>query len=249
MDEQTLRERLKAAVFGLSIACPYHQGNPDSCQLCQISPVRESRHERDAICLSWLQVEMPERIGASYDGSYNTSPECWEIFTEILGKEFGDAVLFGQVHQLTVDTYAAQHAGGGHRDKSVIIHLGGLHLVLDRGLRPTMGHVCMESMVAKPSADSGLRCRASLSEGAEGPQDCIGLSNRSTQSAAPRPPSSTPSQFPPASGTVTGASVTLQAGDPSATRGFQEQFPAPALRQKIGWQQSHAIQLRLEIRP
>ena len=83
------------------------------------------------------RLEMPACIGASYDDSYNTSPECWEIFTEILGREFGNAVLFGQVHQLTVDTYAAQHAGGGHRDKSVIIHLGGLHLVLDRGLRPT----------------------------------------------------------------------------------------------------------------
>ena len=41
------------------------------------------------------------------------------------------------MHQLTVDTYAAQHAGSGHRDKSVVIHLCGLHLVLERGLRPT----------------------------------------------------------------------------------------------------------------
>ena len=32
--------------------------------------------------------------------------------------------------------YAAQHAGGKHRDKSVVIHLCGLHLVLDRGLSP-----------------------------------------------------------------------------------------------------------------
>ena len=81
---------------------------------------------------------MPRRVNACYAGDYNTSPECWEVFTEVLGKEFSNAVLFGQVHQLTVDAYAAQHAGGNHRDKSVIIHLSGLHLVLDRRLRPTV---------------------------------------------------------------------------------------------------------------
>ena len=80
---------------------------------------------------------MPRRVSARYDGDYNASPECWELFTEVLGKEFSNALLFGRVHQLTVDAYAAQHAGGNHRDKSVMIHLAGLHLVLERGLRPT----------------------------------------------------------------------------------------------------------------
>jgi hypothetical protein len=35
-NETVLRERLKADVFGLSVACPYDQGNPASCQLCEI---------------------------------------------------------------------------------------------------------------------------------------------------------------------------------------------------------------------
>lgn len=83
-------------------------------------------------------LAMPRRVNACYDGDYNTSPECWEVFTEVLGKEFSNALLFGRVHQLTVDAYAAQHAGGHHRDKSVVIHLSGLHLVLERGLRPTV---------------------------------------------------------------------------------------------------------------
>ena len=82
-------------------------------------------------------LSMPKRDSARYDGGFHASPECWEVFTEVLGKEFNDAVLFGQVHQLTVDAYAAQHAGSRHRDKSVVIHLCGLHLVLDRGQRPT----------------------------------------------------------------------------------------------------------------
>ena len=55
----------------------------------------------------------------------------------MLGSEFGNAILFGGVHQLTVDTYAVQHAGGPHPDKSIAIHLCGLHLVLERGVAPT----------------------------------------------------------------------------------------------------------------
>ena len=79
---------------------------------------------------------MPVSDTASYEGNYNTSPECWSVYTEVLGSEFSNAFLFGQVHQLTVDAYAVQHAGGKHPDKSAAIHLAGLHLMLDRGVRP-----------------------------------------------------------------------------------------------------------------
>ncbi len=71
-----------------------------------------------------------------YDGYFNTSPECWHVYTEVLGSEFSDAWLFGQVHQLTVDTYAVQHAGGMHPDKSVGVHLAGLYLVLEKRFTP-----------------------------------------------------------------------------------------------------------------
>ena len=71
-----------------------------------------------------------------YDGYYRTSPECWLVYTEVLGREFSDVILFSQVHQLTVDTYALQHAGGDHKDKSVCVHLVGLHLVFERGIAP-----------------------------------------------------------------------------------------------------------------
>lgn len=79
---------------------------------------------------------MPVRATAAYDGYYNTSPECWAVYTEVLAAEFGNAPLFAQVHQLTVDTYAVQHPGGDHPDKSIFVHLAGLHLVLDRGYAP-----------------------------------------------------------------------------------------------------------------
>jgi hypothetical protein len=74
--------------------------------------------------------------GRVYDRKFNASAECWSVFEEVLAKEFQNAVLFGQVHQLTVDAYAVQHAGGRHPDKSVCVHLTGLHLVLERGIPP-----------------------------------------------------------------------------------------------------------------
>lgn len=82
------------------------------------------------------ELWMPASDKLTYDGYYNTSPECWSVYTEVLAAEFNDAVLFGRIHQLTVDSYAVQHAGGPHPDKSIDVHLAGLHLVLERGARP-----------------------------------------------------------------------------------------------------------------
>jgi hypothetical protein len=81
-------------------------------------------------------LEMPAS-GLVYDRKFHASAECWSVFEEVLGAEYQNAVLFGQVHQLTVDAYAVQHAGGAHPDKSVCIHLLGLYLVLERGVAPT----------------------------------------------------------------------------------------------------------------
>ena len=74
-----------------------------------------------------LEMPISQR---DYDRKFYASAECWSVFEEVLAAEFQSAVLFGQVHQLTVDTYAVQHAGGHHPDKSVCVHLVGLHLVL-----------------------------------------------------------------------------------------------------------------------
>ena len=68
-------------------------------------------------------------------GYYNVSDECWELYTEVLGTEYSNAYLAGQVHQITVDTYAVQHAGEPHPDKSLNIHLCGLYLALEKGIR------------------------------------------------------------------------------------------------------------------
>ena len=83
------------------------------------------------------RVRLPESPGSHYDGGFNASKECWDVFTQVIAVEFENAVLFGRVHQLTVDGYAAQHPGGQHRDKSIDVHLCGLHLALERGIPPT----------------------------------------------------------------------------------------------------------------
>lgn len=93
-------------------------------------------------CGSCLAVNQ----NARYDGYFNVSPECWLIFTDVIGVEFGNAVLFGQVHQLTVDTYAVQHVGGNHPDKSMAIHLVGLYLVLERNIKPTQATTLIKGL-------------------------------------------------------------------------------------------------------
>lgn len=91
----------------------------------------------DEIACPGCGLLMPRRPTLTMHSYYNQSAECWAVYTEVLAAEYSNAVLFGQVHQMTVDTYAVQHAGGPHPDKSVDVHLAGLHLVLERGLRPT----------------------------------------------------------------------------------------------------------------
>ena len=79
---------------------------------------------------------MPDNPKESYDGYFNCSAACWGLFTEVAGYEFGNPARVWTVHQLTVDSYAVQHAGGPHPDKSLAIHLSGLHLALDKSVPP-----------------------------------------------------------------------------------------------------------------
>ncbi len=92
---------------------------------------------------------MPKNEALSYDGYYNVSPECWSVYTEVLEAEFSDMVLFGQVHHLTVDTYAVQHAGGIHKEKSVLVHLTGLHLVHEKGIKVSQVSKYLQKLTRK----------------------------------------------------------------------------------------------------
>ncbi|MDX2270884.1 MAG: DUF5946 family protein [Cyanobacteriota bacterium] len=61
---------------------------------------------------------------------------CWEIYGEILAKEYGKYGYPETVHRLTVDTYAVQHPGKPSRQsiQSVNTHLISLYLMVEKGL-------------------------------------------------------------------------------------------------------------------
>ncbi|MFQ3684916.1 DUF5946 family protein [Roseiflexus sp.] len=74
---------------------------------------------------------------------------CWEIYGEILAKEYGEYGYPETVHRLTVDTYAVQHPGKPSRQsiQSVNTHLISLYLVLERGLEGTAATQAMTKVL------------------------------------------------------------------------------------------------------
>jgi len=46
---------------------------------------RECMSASESVCPG-CGLKMPRRDNALYDGGYNTSPECWDVFTEVIGK-------------------------------------------------------------------------------------------------------------------------------------------------------------------
>jgi hypothetical protein len=94
-------------------------------------------------------LRMPARKSTTTTrGYYNVSDECWDLYTEVLETEYSNAFLFGQVHQMTVDSYAVQHAGGPHPDKSLDVHLFGLYLGLVKGIRSPYIPPLLQRLVA-----------------------------------------------------------------------------------------------------
>jgi len=96
-------------------------------------------------------LELPES-GQLYDRKFNASAECWSVFEEVIAAEFQNPALFGRAHQLTVDAYAVQHAGGRHPDKSICVHAVGLCLVLDMGVAPTDVPQRLQRLAARMTA-------------------------------------------------------------------------------------------------
>ncbi|TXG76920.1 hypothetical protein E6Q11_03875 [Candidatus Dojkabacteria bacterium] len=61
------------------------------------------------------------------------SAGCWQIYGEILAKEYSDPAYW-KVHRLTVDAYMAQHPGKPSRQaiQSVNVHLLALYLIFEK---------------------------------------------------------------------------------------------------------------------
>ena len=65
------------------------------------------------------------------DPGRNVSPACWERYTAVVAHEAEHLPALGRLHQLTVDTYAAQHPGPQVPAIAVPFALIGLLLALD----------------------------------------------------------------------------------------------------------------------
>jgi Family of unknown function (DUF5946) len=75
-------------------------------------------------------LTMPLSEKVTYDGYFNSSPECWVVFEEVLAVASSNTA-YGPVYQLIIDAYAAQHPGGKHPDRSVLVHLAGLYAAFE----------------------------------------------------------------------------------------------------------------------
>ena len=64
------------------------------------------------------------------------SPACWATFNAVTAKDYGE-YQYPEVHRLIVDAYMSQHAtfATPAARRSVVVHLIGLHLVLERGMK------------------------------------------------------------------------------------------------------------------
>jgi hypothetical protein len=70
---------------------------------------------------------------ADLHGRANASETCWQLYGEVASNEALHLGVLGRLHQLTVDAYAAQHAGGSAARIGVAFALIGLSLSLDEG--------------------------------------------------------------------------------------------------------------------
>ena len=93
------------------------------------------------------------------------SPGCWAIFGEISEREYGD-YRYARVHQLTVDAYCVQHPGvpSAQTIQSVAVHLIGLHLQLERRLRPERVMAARQKAATRKGDFVWLEPPASLGE-------------------------------------------------------------------------------------
>jgi hypothetical protein len=106
-------------------------------------------------------VESPACVGCggtfpSNDGpvhGYMTSSAgCWRGFGEVLASDYASPERM-RVHQVIVDSYAAQHPGGGvvpQQLQSVGLHLMTLCLFLESGTDPALGTALHRKMVPRP---------------------------------------------------------------------------------------------------
>lgn len=119
-------------------------------------------------------ITLPEAGGPTHRYIVS-SPECWNLFGRVLAREYENPVLFGAVHQLTVDTYAVQHPVD-HPPKSLVSHLVSLYTTMELGLGQFDGRAALLRFVNSRSEFPHLDPPADL-----GPVTVLDVANAGTQ--------------------------------------------------------------------
>jgi len=76
-----------------------------------------------------------ENITGSPHKYIGATQGCWNLYTQVLAKEYGEYGYPQPAHRLTVDTYSIQHPGkpGRQSIQSVNLHLISLYAILIKG--------------------------------------------------------------------------------------------------------------------
>ena len=91
----------------------------------------------------------------------NASPACWLVYTQVLGYEAQHLTRLGRLHQLTVDAYAAQHAGAPSPPIATAFGLIGLFLALEHGWSGTAVRAAHQLLAQRHSTWPSFRARTS----------------------------------------------------------------------------------------
>jgi Family of unknown function (DUF5946) len=105
---------------------------------CALSSAAKERQDITLVAPRYRQcpgcgVSLPASE-AYPDPRYNASAECWQLYGELTAYTVAKGYADGDfIHQLAVDTYAAQHVAENGRPIGTAFALIGLYLAVERG--------------------------------------------------------------------------------------------------------------------
>jgi hypothetical protein len=101
----------------------------------QLAEIMSTRPNPEFIECYGCKALVEDKAGQPHN-YFGTIQGCWDLYGQILAKEYGEFNYPELTHRLTVDTYAVQHPGqpGRQSTQSVNIHLLSLYFVLVKKL-------------------------------------------------------------------------------------------------------------------
>jgi Family of unknown function (DUF5946) len=78
-------------------------------------------------------LELPRSAALEADSTYHASPECLEVYGEVIAYGFAHPEELGRWHQTSTDAYRLQHLTPSTKPITTAFALNSLYLVLERG--------------------------------------------------------------------------------------------------------------------